>query len=93
MIDFGFVIGAFVPLVLYWIFGNNHLRAVWRLSLGLGIIPAMAVFFWRLKMEEPGHYKRNSMAHAPTPYFLIFRRYWKEWTGIALTWFIYDFIT
>lgn len=33
------------------------------------------------------------MAKAPTPYLLVLRRYWKEWLGIALTWFIYDFIT
>jgi hypothetical protein len=93
MIDFGFVIGAFVPLVLFWIFGNNHLRAVWRLSLGLGVVPAVAVFIWRLNMAEPAHYKKYSMARAPTPYLLVLRRYWKEWLGIALTWFIYDFIT
>lgn len=74
-------------------FGDNHLRAVWRLSLGLGIIPAAAVFIWRLKMEEPSHFKKNAMNRGSTPYFLIFRRYWKDFTGIALTWFIYDFIT
>ena len=44
-------------------------------------------------MDEPRHYKKNSMANAPTPYWLIIRRYWKEWVGIALAWFIYDFIT
>ncbi|PSR89003.1 hypothetical protein PHLCEN_2v4965 [Hermanssonia centrifuga] len=93
MIDFGFVVAAFVPLVLFWIFGENHLRAVFRLSLGLGMIPALAVFIWRLKMDEPAHFKKNSMARAPTPYLLILRRYWKEWLGISLTWFIYDFIT
>ena len=49
MIDFGFVVAAFVPLVLLWIFGMNHLRAVWRVSLGLGIIPALAVLVWRLR--------------------------------------------
>ncbi|OBZ72461.1 hypothetical protein A0H81_07873 [Grifola frondosa] len=27
MIDFGFVVSSFVPLVLLWIFGENHLRA------------------------------------------------------------------
>ena len=53
----------------------------------------MAVLIWRMNMDEPSHYKKNSMARAPTPYWLIFRRYWKEWLGIALTWFIYDFIT
>ncbi len=113
MIDFGFVVAAFVPLVLFWMFvfisslvkwcyvdvcdlfsfGEDHLRAVFRLSLGLGMIPAFAVFIWRLKMDEPAHFKKNSMARAPTPYLLILRRYWKEWLGISLTWFIYDFIT
>ena len=48
---------------------------------------------WRLNMDEPAHFKKNSMARAPTPLVLILRRYWKEWVGIALTWFIYDFIT
>ncbi|KAI0346089.1 MFS Git1p-related glycerophosphoinositol and glycerophosphocholine permease [Trametopsis cervina] len=93
MIDFGFVIASFVPLVLFWIFGENHLRAVWRLSLGLGFVPAMLVFIWRLNMDEPAHYKRNSMHRARTPYWLVFKRYWFQWTGIALAWFIYDFIT
>ncbi|KAG8691442.1 hypothetical protein FRC11_003949 [Ceratobasidium sp. 423] len=53
MIDVGFVISAFTPLVLLWIFGENHLRAVWRGSLGLGVIPALAVLVWRLRMSEP----------------------------------------
>ncbi|KAF9223445.1 MFS general substrate transporter [Gyrodon lividus] len=93
MIDFGFVIGAFVPLVLYWIFGDNHLRAVWRLSLGLGVIPAVAVFFWRLRMTEPPSYKKNSMKSVQIPYWLIIKRYWKGLFGLSLAWFIYDFIT
>ena len=49
MIDFGFVVAAFVPLVLLWIFGMDHLRAVWRVSLGLGVVPALAVLIWRLR--------------------------------------------
>ncbi|EIW83999.1 MFS Git1p-related glycerophosphoinositol and glycerophosphocholine permease [Coniophora puteana RWD-64-598 SS2] len=93
MIDVGFVIGAFVPLVLYWIFRDDHLRAAWRVSLGLGFIPAMAVFFWRLKMEEPTRYKKSSMKNVRIPYGLIFKRYWRGFLGISLSWFIYDFIT
>ncbi|KAH9949958.1 major facilitator superfamily domain-containing protein [Amylocystis lapponica] len=93
MIDTGFVVAAFVPLVLYWIFGESHLRAVWRLSLGLGMIPAIAVFVWRLQMEEPARFKRDSMARASVPYWLIIKRYWMNLTAICLTWFIYDFIT
>lgn len=93
MIDFGFVIAAFVPLVLWWIFRDDHLRAVWRLSLGLGIIPCAAVFLWRLRMEEPTRYKKDSMKNVKIPYGLIIRRYWKSLFGICLSWFVYDFIT
>ncbi|KAF8583046.1 MFS Git1p-related glycerophosphoinositol and glycerophosphocholine permease [Ramaria rubella] len=93
MIDFGFVIGAFVPLVLFWIFGEHHLNAVWRGSLGLGIIPAVAVFIWRLRMEEPTRFKKDSMKNATIPYMLIIRRYWTRLAAVCITWFIYDFIT
>lgn len=93
MIDFGFVIAAFVPLVLFWIFGNDHLRAVWRLSLGLGFIPAMAVFIWRIGMSEPTRFKQSGMKEAKIPYGLILRRYWKGLLGLCIAWFIYDFVT
>ncbi|KAI0767970.1 major facilitator superfamily domain-containing protein [Irpex lacteus] len=93
MIDFGFVVSSFVPLVLFWIFGEHHLRAVWRMSLGLGFIPAMLVFIWRLNMDEPAHFKKNSITRGRTPYWLIFKRYWLQWAGISLAWFLYDFIT
>ena len=93
MIDFGFVIAAFVPLVLYWIFGDNHLRAVWRLSLGLGVIPALAVLVWRIRMQEPERFKRDSMKHVRIPYWLVLKRYGWSLAAISTTWFIYDFIT
>ncbi|KAF8525794.1 major facilitator superfamily domain-containing protein [Hysterangium stoloniferum] len=93
MIDFGFVIGSFVPLVLFWIFGDKHLNAVWRGTLGLGVIPAAAVFIWRFNMREPTRYKKDSMKHAKIPYFLILKRYWVRLTAICIAWFIYDFIT
>ena len=121
MIDFGFVIGAFVPLVLLWMwvtailvyiyiylilspsFGENHLDAVWRGSLGyiashttpdcqlikncsLGMVPALAVLIWRIKMEEPSRYKRDSMKNAKIPYWLIFKRYWVRLAAISFTW-------
>ncbi|KAG7451098.1 MFS Git1p-related glycerophosphoinositol and glycerophosphocholine permease [Guyanagaster necrorhizus] len=92
MIDFGFVISAFVVLVLYWIFGENHLRAVWRLSLGLGVVPALAVFIWRLRMDEPQRYKKDSMKRVRIPYMLVLRRYGVSLAAISFTWFLYDFI-
>ncbi|KAL0954582.1 hypothetical protein HGRIS_003542 [Hohenbuehelia grisea] len=92
MIDFGFVVSAFVPLVLVWIFGEHHLRAVWRLSLGLGVIPALAVLIWRLNMDEPAHYRKNSMKHAKIPYLLVLKRYGGSLAAVSFTWFLYDFI-
>jgi len=92
MIDIGFVVSSFVPLVLYWIFGPNHLRAVWRLSLGLGVIPALAVLLWRLNMDEPERFKRDSMKHAKIPYWLIIKRYWVTLSAVSASWFVYDFI-
>lgn len=105
MIDWGFVVGAFVPLVLFWMcvspfipsegciltskmysFGSNHLRAVWRLSLGLGFVPAVLVFLWRLKMVEPTRFRRDSMNRAKIPYLLIIRRYWASLLAICFTW-------
>lgn len=47
MIDFGFVIATFVPLVILWIAGMDHLRLVWRLSLGLGVLPPLLLLFFR----------------------------------------------
>ncbi|KAF9441128.1 hypothetical protein P691DRAFT_779911, partial [Macrolepiota fuliginosa MF-IS2] len=83
MISWGFVFAAFVPLVLFWIFGNDHLRAIWRLSLGLGTVPAMLVFLWRLSMEEPTRYKKDSMKRAKIPYRLVFRRYWVSLSAVS----------
>ncbi|PPQ76968.1 hypothetical protein CVT26_007840 [Gymnopilus dilepis] len=96
MIDFGFVIASFVPLVLFWMstfsFGNHHLNAVWRLSLALAIVPSTAVFLWRLNMDEPVRYKTDSMKYARIPYMLVLRRYGVRLAAIAFIWFLYDFV-
>ncbi|GAA5992147.1 hypothetical protein JCM10908_001788 [Rhodotorula pacifica] len=93
MIDIGFVVAAFVPLVLLWIFSEDHLRAVWRLTFGLGIVPALLVLLWRLKMpREPERYRKAAI-RKNLPYGLILRRYWKSMLGVSLCWFLYDFIT
>lgn len=105
MIDWGFVIAAFVPLVLLWMyvpflslaflvaitasiisFGLDHLRVVWRLSLGLGVIPALLVFFWRLRMMEPELVQKHTMKHCKIPYWLVIKRYWVRLAAISVTW-------
>ncbi|KZF21016.1 MFS general substrate transporter [Xylona heveae TC161] len=90
-IDFGFVISAFVPLVLVWICGEDHLRAAWRISLGLGVIPPMSLFYLRLKLQEPEAYKRETMKRARTPWLLVIKYYWWRLFIVSAIWFIYDF--
>ncbi|BGP57677.1 glycerophosphoinositol permease [Rhodotorula sphaerocarpa] len=108
MIDIGFVVGGkllvsasrllsayapLVPLVLLYIFNNNNLGAVWRLTFGLGIVPAGLVLLWRLRMpQEPERYRKSAI-RKNVPYRLLFKRYWRSLLGVSLCWFLYDFIT
>lgn len=66
---------------------------MWRASLALGVVPALAVLLWRLSMDEPQRYKKDSMKNAKIPYLLILKRYGVSLAAISITWFIYDFIT
>lgn len=61
---------------------------MWRLSLGLGVVPALAVFIWRLNMEEPARFRKDTMKNARIPYLLILRRYGVRLAAISLTWYL-----
>ena len=93
MLDFAFAISYFVCLVCIWIFGENHLNAVLRVTLGLGVVPPMFLLYFRLKLNEPEIYAKNSMRHVPIPYWLIIKRYWIKLAAVSITWFLYDWIT
>jgi MFS family permease len=58
MIDWGFVIGAFVPYLLVVICTEKHLRAAWRISLGLGVVPPLLLLWLRIKLKEPEEFTR-----------------------------------
>ncbi|OOQ85192.1 putative metabolite transport protein [Penicillium brasilianum] len=88
-IDFGFVVSALVPTILVLICTENHLRLVWRLSLGLGIIPPLSLLYLRLKLQEPEEFNRERMHKFPI--LLIIKFYWFRLAVVSLIWFIYDF--
>ncbi|KAI8990310.1 major facilitator superfamily domain-containing protein [Pilobolus umbonatus] len=91
VIDLGFVLSAIIPVILLAIFKNN-LEPVWRISLGLGVIPPLSVLYFRLKMADSERFRTSSLTKR-VPYILIFKRYWFR---IALTsglWFVYDFVS
>ncbi|KAG8202644.1 GIT3, partial [Candida africana] len=94
MIDFGFVVSAFVPLVLLWIFTEKHLRALWRVAIGLGVIPPLSLFFMRLKMKNSSSFQKlhmKNVKYRDYPWWLIVKFYWFRLTIVSLIWFIYDF--
>ncbi|WFD20541.1 hypothetical protein MCAP1_002788 [Malassezia caprae] len=98
MIDMGFVIASFVPLVLTWIVfdqygakGNNQL--IWRLTMGLGVVPCLFVLPFRFLIKQPQLYSKNMIPAFKIPYRLVLKKYWFRLLCISVVWFIYDFIT
>nr|XP_036583891.1 major facilitator superfamily transporter [Colletotrichum truncatum]KAF6793150.1 major facilitator superfamily transporter [Colletotrichum truncatum] len=91
MIDWGFVIGAFVPYVVAAACHNGHYSTIWRTSLGIGVVFPMILFVLRLFVKEPEEFQRNSMRYAKTPYLLSLRFYGWRLFIVSLIWFIYDF--
>lgn len=71
--------------------GENHLRAAWRICLGLGCIPPLSLFYMRYKLQEPEAFKRNAMNKAKTPWLLILKMYWFRLVIVSLIWFICKF--
>lgn len=76
-------------MVVVLIFGEHHLRAAWRLALGLGVIPPLSLFWLRLKLKEPEEFNRQRMTKFP--YWLIIKYYWFRLAIVSMIWFIYDF--
>ncbi|KAI0483552.1 putative MFS phospholipid transporter [Xylaria cf. heliscus] len=93
MIDWGFVIGAFVPYVVAAAAQNKYYGTIWRTSLGIGVVFPLILFVLRLKLKEPEEFSRNSMKNTRTPYRLVFKFYGFRLLIVSLIWFIYDFST
>lgn len=94
----GGVAANFVPLILTWIVfdqygakGNNQL--IWRLTVGLGVVPCLLVLPFRLLINQPKMYKENMIPAPKIPYVLVLKKYWFRLLCISIVWFIYDFIT
>lgn len=72
------------------IFGDDHLRAAWRVSLGLGIIPPLTLFYFRMKLSEPEEFKRESMRNVTIPYKFVLKYYGPRLLVVGAIWFLYD---
>ncbi|PWY67639.1 MFS general substrate transporter [Aspergillus sclerotioniger CBS 115572] len=90
-LDLASVASSLVPMIVVLACGENHLRAAWRICLGLGVIPPLSLIYLRMKLKEPAEYSREKMHKFPA--WLIIKFYWQRWCVVALIWFIYDFST
>ncbi|KAK5738824.1 glycerophosphoinositol permease [Elasticomyces elasticus] len=91
-IDLGFVIGTLVPMIITAA-RPHDLGLVWRLSLGLGVIPPLSLLYLRLNLKEPESVSREAFRHGKTPYWLALKFYWPRLVLVMGIWFIYDFLT
>ncbi|KAF2194139.1 MFS general substrate transporter [Zopfia rhizophila CBS 207.26] len=90
-IDLAFFISAIVATIVVVACGENHLRAAWRICLGIGILPPLSLMYLRIKLQEPEAFKRESLAHTKTPWLLVIKYYWVRLLIVSIIWFIYDF--
>lgn len=91
-IDVGFVVAYIVATVVVYITGETHLRAAWRIILGIGVIPPLSLIWMRFKLKEPEAFQREKMSSKQkTPWLLILKFYWFRIMIVSAIWFIYDF--
>ncbi|KAI6047010.1 major facilitator superfamily domain-containing protein [Pisolithus marmoratus] len=88
MFDVGFVIAAFVPLLLYWIHGEAHLSTIWGLSLFLGAVPGFFHVFY--SAIEPPHCcdANRSVKAAYVPLWLSLKWNWRSFLGLSVAWWV-----
>eukprot|EP00871_Galdieria_phlegrea_P002862 jgi/Galph1/3577/GphlegSOOS_G2196.1 len=83
-----------VQIILLKIFGTeaNQMEPVWRLSFGLGAVPTIIVFFFRLRMRDSSMYvnARKEKVIRKRFYLALIKRYWLWIFATSFVWFIID---
>ncbi len=93
--NLGYCIGAVVPLILLLCVHQKveKYELVWRLSFGLGMVPPLVIFWFRLRMAVTTAFRTSAMRKQKVPYHLIVRKYWLRLLAGGWTWFIYNWIS
>jgi len=86
----GFVFGGLVPLLLILCFHSNvaYYKIVWRLSLALGMIPPLSIFWFRIRMATSTAVKNSAVRKQSIPYWLVAKKYWRPFLGVSASWFM-----
>ncbi|BEI92764.1 uncharacterized protein CcaverHIS019_0503920 [Cutaneotrichosporon cavernicola] len=102
-IDTGFVVAGLGVLIILAAYGvtahtpptdTTGFAGTWRIALAIGLVPPLAVFFFRLRMLNSTAYRNNAMKGSQLGFrvfYLAFRRYWRRIIGTCLCWFLYNF--
>lgn len=96
-IDFGFVLAGIVVLIVLKCYGydsnstgTHGFAGTWRICLALGLVPPLAVFYFRLRMLNSTAYRNNAMKGSlmtAKVMYLAFKRYWRRIIGTCMCWF------
>ncbi|AGO12671.1 AaceriADR197Wp [[Ashbya] aceris (nom. inval.)] len=89
MIDLGFVVATIVPVVLL-VAGIKSLTVVWRLTLGLGALPPLSLFYLRTQFKESEEFAKTRF-RKKVPYGLVAKFYWFRVAVVSTVWFLYNF--
>ncbi|KAK7755703.1 hypothetical protein SLS62_002314 [Diatrype stigma] len=91
----GYVWGGLVPLLLLLCVGQKEssYNIVWRTSFALGLVPPLAIFWFRIRMAVSTAYRKSAMRKQRVPYWLALKRYYRPLIGCASTWFLYNWIS
>lgn len=102
-IDTGFVVAGLGVLIVLACYGvtahtaptdTTGFAGTWRIALGIGLVPPLAVFFFRLRMLNSTAYRNHAMKGSQLGlrvFTLAARRYWRRIIGTCLCWFLYNF--
>ncbi|KAJ5912394.1 hypothetical protein N7504_001277 [Penicillium tannophilum] len=91
----GFAFGSLVPLILLLCFHQEvrHYEAVWRVSLAMGAIAPLSIFWFRYRMVVSSAYRKSSMKKQRIPYWLAIKKYWRPLLGVCATVSSYNYIS
>ncbi|KAL9054604.1 MAG: hypothetical protein Q9162_004067 [Coniocarpon cinnabarinum] len=90
-IDLGTVVAYIVATIVAYACTDAHLRAAWRIILGLGVVPPLSLIWMRFKLQEPEAFQREKMGKNRTPWLLVLKMYGFRMFVVSAIWFIYDF--
>ncbi|PVH97467.1 MFS general substrate transporter [Periconia macrospinosa] len=87
----GFVGSSIVSLIVIAAYGGKPSDCIWRICFGIGIVLPLAIFFFRMRLNDSEQYRKHAI-QSKMPYWLAIKFYWRPLLGCCSAWFLYDFV-